>query len=492
MFESYTQSQRGLINRLQDTFTIGSELIQLGVGSLPAPPPTPPSSLPVGTKLQVPRSERVTTVGGSVVASPSLDRLYHQYAQSQEVQDRLLLDLEIEQTFASEILTKAACDKLARGAVAKGFSLDISPAVDSAEAEYHAKLAEFVLSPIHKNEFTGNKLGDIAFPLLKFANLPIQIVSDEAGNINYLQPHAPFGFKINNDSQFKFKPKQKDAYIQYDISTWQPVVKGIFTESQIVWAALDRQPWERYGNPAIVPALHHARGLIRGFGMLPDARDASMPEKVFPAHDINGNPLDEAAIKDLEYQLPASRIARGEKPSPFQATILNGGQNPTVLTVGTDYFNQLGDLRKHQELVCVAFGICIAILVGQESVNRATMESLLEALYEGQAIYAGYIEDQIIREVFKRALIWAGVKPNLVQIKIVWSQRKSPDRARSEAIDAMTFTKAGLITPKSASQIVCGYLGLNHKAEQLELDKQQITQTPTNQADKPEAFGPGY
>lgn len=433
------------------------------------------------------------TRSGSPFPSPTYDRYKQSWPISNDVLNRAKLYEDVEYMFAHEPLVAQACSLLARGAVGnRGVLIDIrekelpdtapgtgqEPGATPKASSFNLSQAKRVvaaLQPLLSPEI----LSEWAYQLAKLANLPIQIVLDENQSIVQLQAMPPYGFKVNTNEMGQFTPGQPDAYVQYDTQVWQPVADGNFTEGQIVFATVNRAPWERYGMPIIYNARQHVSMLMEGWADMGEARKACFPRPVFMLHDQFNQPLESRWVELFESRLPNIRAMNGEPVSKWESITLNGAHDAKILEPSMAYFQGMEDLTAHAQRAVLGFGIDLALLIATKETNKTVMEQLIERMYDSQSWFASIIESQIIVPIIERALKLADVDLRQVEIQCVWSQRKSPARLLQEAEAAIRWATVKLangepvLTAATARTIACTFLSLDPKAEGALIEAQQ-------------------
>lgn len=371
---------------------------------------------------------------------------------------------EVEQLFATELVLNEACNKLCRGAVGnKGPQIIVKPVDTSREAQLEAALADSTVKQILRlmDPIT---LEEWSYQLGKFCNLPIYIPND-GPTITEIKALAPMGFDAKVNLQNSFEPGQQDCYIQYDVLTQRPVPDAMFSLEEMVWVKYNCAPWEVFGHPLCFTVRNDTRALIEGAKILPDARQAAIPEKTYLTGK-DGMPHDVGQLKDFKAELPEELFKRGIKANPRAARILNGANDVKVLSPGTEFFTNLKDLTFHAERICAPFHVALALVVAPSSgATTALLAQLTEDLYEAQSYWASVLEHRMIRPILEIAFKRGGINSELIQMDIIWSKRKLPSRLLQEIFVAKTGWMDGVVCIDSYAAITANYLELNSGSE---------------------------
>ncbi len=416
-------------------------------------------------------------IHGSLVASRTLDRLNHWNGIAADNDVRRLFDayVEVKQMFTDPNLA-AANKKLTRGAATQ-FTYEFSAKKPSDQARFHARFAnqacEDMAERLNGTGWQGSSdsflltnkivtIADISEQLGIFCNGVYQIAFHNDGTVADTAVMPPYAWQMRNNHQLRFRsPEQEDAYVYYDPATWQEDSR--LKPINAVWYSANHAPDQRYGFPLAYNLHPQVAGLKRLFAGLPDARDNSFPEIVYLRDD---KPASFEQLLKLWESLPEQRLKRGEQLSPEQfRRILTGIRDAKVLNSGTGYFNEFGDAELYQQMIALTFDLQLAVLMGAEKVNRATLEFLMRLLAMAQRLWAAHLTRTLIFPVFWRVLKKAKVDADLVRCEVKWREDETPEEMAAKATFATELQADGRIADETAHIIQCNYLGVEPKTD---------------------------
>jgi hypothetical protein len=444
---------------------------------------------------------------GSRVASPSHDR-YNNWNRIGLTNDSQLLYaayMKVREMF-SETTLDAANKRLTR-AVGKGFSHEFSAVVQSDEARACAKwandltkhVAEMIIGTGWAGGCTDYKKGqarpitiaDISEQLGRYCNYPLILEFWKTGGLRKLRPMPPFTWVINSDENFDWIDPDC-AFIQYDPATGQEVgsTKDVYADDgqtkvkkvttgrvptdNMVWLSANHDPDQRYGFPFAYNGavfVDSFRALVDG---LEEARDNANPEKVYLTPGKDGRGFSEDEREKIKNSFPDKSRDRGKKMRAFDFyRILNGVSDAKVLSVGTDYFNQLGDANLFRQHIAMIYGISIAIVLGDAKFNRATLELLLRMEAGAQRLWAAHLTSVGIFQIFQRVLDQANIPTHLITCEVEWKEESTPEEAAAKAAFAKEGWLDGLFSEETAHIKGCNYIGVNPKTDKERKEKEK-------------------
>lgn len=414
---------------------------------------------------------------GSVSRSPITDKWRGLGSTHTDVVQRLELYNTIEIIFDSEPIAMAAAEKFACGAIGKQ-----GPVLTSVELEDHLKdengepidssdiaglmVAKRILTSVTK-KLDASLLRKIALELYQFGNLPIRPSFGPSGDIEKITVLPPHGFQINSDSNHRFKPGQKDCYVQYDVTNLYGEPIGVFKENEIVFASYGKRSWDRYGYPPIFRVAEECQDLRKDISNLSAARDSLMPEVDYIVGKGDGAGVDAKSLDEFRKILTDEKSNVGFL-NKYKRRILAGGSDVKIANPGVDYVNKLDDLVIHSQRITTAFNVAYALIMQDEKISDRVYTLLLETLYYQQSLYTGDIEYQVIRPLFKIALDKAGIDIDRFKINLMWFESQLPTRLQAKADSAVKFANTfvgkenePMIDVKSAREAVCALLNLD-------------------------------
>ena len=426
--------------------------------------------------------DTASEVFGSRVASPSMDR-YNNWSKLGLTNESHLLYsayIKVRELFGETTLD--ASNKRLTRAVGKGFTHEFTPAYQTDESRAYADWANNLTKPVAemiigsgwaggttdymKGQARPITIADISEQLGRYCNYPIILDFYKSGGLKKLIPMPPYTWVINSDENFLWRDP-KAAYIQYDPVTGQEVPNGRIHTKNMVWLSANHDPDQRYGFPFAYNAavfVDSFRALVDG---LEEARDNANPEKVYLAPGKDGRGFSEDERKKLQNTFPKRQQGRGKKLRAFDFyRLLNGVADAKVLSIGTDFFNQLGDADLFRQHIAMIYGISVAIVLGQATFNRATLELLLRMESGARRLWAAHLALVGIFPVFQRVLDSADIPTDQVNCELVWNEEKTPEEMSAEAAFAKESWLDGLIAEESAHIKVCNYLSINPKVDE--------------------------
>jgi hypothetical protein len=427
---------------------------------------------------------------GSRVASPTQDR-YNQWSNiclTNDARQLYSAYIKVREMF-SETTLNAANKRRSRGAVCKGFTHEFSPVFNTPEAEAAARWANDLTKPAAEmligTGWNGGgvdysrgpdrpvTLADISEQLGRYCNYPLVVQCYKSGGLRQLTPLPPLTWVINTDANFQWKDPEA-AYIQFDPATGKEVDNGRVPAKNMVWLSANHDPDQRYGFPEAFNAavfVDSFRALVEG---LEEARINGSPFPVFLTQGKDGRGYNVDELKKLKESLPLAMKERGQRPGAFDFwKILNGVADAKTLSVGTDFFNQFGDADLFRQHMAMTFGISIAIVLGDATFNRATLELLLRMESATQRLWAAHLTLVGVFPLFRRVLDSAGIDKSLVKCDLKWNEERTPEEAAAIATFAKECWQDGLVSEESAHAAACNYIDVDPEVDKKRKEEEQ-------------------
>jgi hypothetical protein len=302
----------------------------------------------------------------------------------------------------------------------------------------------------------------------------IQLIVNEMREIVELRAMPTAGMErlSNYNDQFD---KPEEAFFQRDVATWEPVPDPLFPEYLIVHGRYLKRPGDRYGRSLLISSRQSSNDAIDGYGTLAPRRRASHPKEVHRLADSDNYPMDDDIVADYENNLPNNQVARGIYPNPYQAIICNGATSVELLEPNAR-FNEMGDLEALVERELAPLKVPRSLIGGSPTVNWATLDKQREELFAAQANFCRHFTNEVLKPIFRRALLLANIDPESISYSFDWGQRLTTEQLQGQSDVAMEAYDRGLYSRKSAIRTVLQYFGrtdVEEEIQQLELEANQ-------------------
>lgn len=350
---------------------------------------------------------------------------------------------------------------LTYGAAQDGFSLSYETE-ESEEDEEQSRAREKMKEAYNQ---MAPYLGAWLLTFCKFGNIPIQVVADENDTLIKYEQMPVDSIERNSDDTDNF-PNPLEAYTYRDALTRKENPKKL-SHFQLVYGRYRREDGNPYGRSMIFPARQSSNDAIKGYGQLIKFRSRAMPIATYKPLDGEGNPLVGEALKRFkegqpgrpETALPEIQAQRGNTEAVegwYSYRVVNGGdfklESPNI---------PLGETRDLAALVdreLAVFTVPRGLITG-DVVNFATLNALLKHLYAMQRILCRLFEQEVIRPLFERALLLAGILPEKINYEIDWGQSLTVEELQFNAKLALDAHQQEVIDTLTTIEILCQAFG---------------------------------
>ncbi|MFY9225098.1 MAG: hypothetical protein WAQ98_20660 [Blastocatellia bacterium] len=350
---------------------------------------------------------------------------------------------------------------LTYGAAQDGFSLSYETE-EGEEDEEHAKAREKMKQAY---KLMAPHLGAWLLSFCKAGNIPIQVVADENDNLIKYEQMPVDSIERNSDDTDNF-PNPLEAYTYRDAVTRKenPIKLSDF---QLVYGRYRREDGNPYGRSMIFPARQSSNDAIRGYGQLKKLRDRIMPIATYKPLDGEGNPLVGEALRRFrdgqpgrpETALPEIQAQRGNTEAVdgwYPYRLVNGGD--FKLESANVPLGEVRDLATLVDRELAVFTVPRGLITG-DVVNFATLNALLKHLYAMQRILCRLFEQEVIRPLFDRALLLAGILPEKISYEIDWGQSLTVEELQFNARLALDARLQGDLDRLTTIEILCQAFG---------------------------------
>jgi len=425
-----------------------------------------------------------TTGGGSQRPSPRLDMVQRQWS---EPHLRRAFCLEIDSLLVDDPLLLAALITLTHS-VGEDFSvtiLDVDPKEDP-QLYYDILIARRIFDNLKKLIIKGGITG-WAEAFYAYGDVFVQIILNAAREIVELRAMPTAGLErlSNYNDQFD---NPIEAYFQRDVATWEAVPDPMFPDYLIVHGRYLKRPGDRYGRSGLIASRQSSRDAIDGYATLSPRRRMSHPKEVHILKDTDGQGFDDDVVKLYEQTLPGNLVKQGIFPNPYQALICNGATEVKMLETNAR-FNEMGDLEGLVERELATLKVPRSLVGGSPTVNWATLDKQREELFAAQSIFCRHFTNEVLRPIFDRALLFAGINPDSIVYNFEWGQRLTTEQLQGQSDTAMEAYDIGLLSRKSAVRVVLQFFGrtdVEEEIKQIDLEREEgigpLAQTPQQDA----------
>jgi len=346
-----------------------------------------------------------------------------------EARDRREVIEACNEMYKGDTRPKAVIDRVADGAVRRGFTLSVAPAdaESSATNDTQAKKAQTILNALVERTGVEHKAHRYLRRVFRDGDLFLQAVVDSQKQVASLHrmPTQEMHRNSNDIDEFDdpaFAYWQAPHHSAYSYTLTPPMRdaegrSGVtwFADWQIIHARWDHDEGERYGRPLLSAARGPFKRYREGETDMAVRRKTRAGLKYL--HQIKSDATD--AIENYK------KANKAALTNPLAAVVdfFSAGEASVTAIQGDARLGELADVLHHLDAFFAVSPLPMALIGYGRDINRDVLRDQYQAYLRALDEIAEWFEGQVLRPLFELELLLHGIVPDNVTITVQWAEK---------------------------------------------------------------------